>query len=313
MDQLFTLRTFVAVARQGSFTAASRRLRISPSVATRAIARLEERLGLALLTRTTRSVRLTERGQVYLESCQRLLEDLDEAERRVRGENAEPRGELSLSAPIVFGRLHVLPVVQELLAAHPALSVRLHLSDRNQHLVDEGIDAAVRLGDLKDSGLIALKVGTVQRVLVASPQYVKRRGTPRSPAELIRHELIAFENLDATNEWRFGDKEKPVRVQPRLILNSADTAIAAAERGMGIARTLSYQVADAVLAGRLVLLLGAFAPPPVPVSVIYPGRRSGSANVGAFVRTARSHFEEHPLLPVEAWRASKRTPPAKPG
>ncbi|NOK32260.1 LysR family transcriptional regulator [Corallococcus exercitus] len=307
MDQLLTLRTFVAVARQGSFTAASRRLRISPSVATRAVAQLEERLGLALLTRTTRSVRLTERGQVYLESCQRLLEDLDEAERHVRGENAEPRGELSLSAPIVFGRLHVLPVVQKLLAAHPALSVRLHLSDRNQHLVDEGIDAAVRLGEMKDSGLIALKVGTVRRVLVASPRYVKQRGTPRSPAELIRHELIAFENLDATNEWRFGEKEKAVRVQPRLTLNSADTAIAAAERGMGIARTLSYQVADAVLAGRLVLLLGAFAPPPVPVSLIYPGRRSASANVGAFVRTARSHFEEHPLLPVEAWRASRGT------
>ncbi|RKG69799.1 LysR family transcriptional regulator [Corallococcus exercitus] len=307
MDQLFTLRTFVAVARQGSFTAASRRLRISPSVATRAVAQLEERLGLALLTRTTRSVRLTERGQVYLESCQRLLEDLDEAERHVRGENAEPRGELSLSAPIVFGRLHVLPVVQKLLAAHPALSVRLHLSDRNQHLVDEGIDAAVRLGEMKDSGLIALKVGTVRRVLVASPRYVKQRGTPRSPAELIRHELIAFENLDATNEWRFGEKEKAVRVQPRLTLNSADTAIAAAERGMGIARTLSYQVADAVLEGRLVLLLGTFAPPPVPVSVIYPGRRSASANVGAFVRTARGHFEENPLLPVEAWRPSRRS------
>ncbi|NRD59286.1 LysR family transcriptional regulator [Corallococcus exiguus] len=302
MDQLFTLRTFVAVARQGSFTGASRHLRISPSVATRAVAQLEERLGLALLTRTTRSVRLTERGQIYLESCQRLLEDLDEADRRVRGENAEPRGELHLSAPIVFGRLHVLPVVQKLLAAHPALSIRMHLSDRNQHLVDEGIDAAVRLGELKDSSLIALKVGTVRRVLVASPHYVKQRGTPRSPAELSRHELIAFESLDATNEWRFGEKEKPVRIQPRLILNSADTAIAAAEQGVGIARTLSYQVADAVLAGRLVLLLGAFAPPLVPVSVIYPGRRSTSVNVGAFVRTARSHFEEHPLLPVEAWR-----------
>ncbi|NOK18805.1 LysR family transcriptional regulator [Corallococcus carmarthensis] len=311
MDQLFTLRTFVAVARQGSFSGAARRLHISPSVATRAIAQLEERLGLALLTRTTRSVRLTERGQVYLESCQRLLEDLDESERRVRGENAEPRGELSLSAPIVFGRLHVLPLVQKLLAAHPGLSVRLHLSDRNQHLVDEGIDAAVRLGDLKDNGLIALKVGTVRRVLVASPQYVKRRGMPKSPDELIRHELIALENLDATNEWRFGEKEKPVRVQPRLILNSADAAISAAERGIGIARTLSYQVMDAVLAGRLVLLLGSFAPPPVPVSVIYPGRRSASANVGAFVRTARSHFEEHPLQPVEAWRPSKREPPTK--
>lgn len=302
MDQLFTLRTFVAVARQGSFTGASRHLRISPSVATRAVARLEERLGLALLTRTTRSVRLTERGQLYLESCQRLLEDLDEADRRVRGENAEPRGELHLSAPIVFGRLHVLPVVQKLLAAHPALSVRMHLSDKNQHLVDEGIDAAVRLGELKDSSLIALKVGTVRRVLVASPLYVKQRGAPRSPAELSRHELIAFENLDATNEWRFGEREKPVRIQPRLILNSADALIAAAEQGAGIARTLSYQVADAVLAGRLVVLLGAFAPPPVPVSVIYPGRRSTSANVGAFVRTARRHFEEHPLLPVEAWR-----------
>ncbi|RKH61370.1 LysR family transcriptional regulator [Corallococcus aberystwythensis] len=311
MDQLFTLRTFVAVARQGSFSGASRKLRISPSVATRAIAQLEERLGLALLVRTTRSVRLTERGQVYLERCQRLLEDLDEADRRVRGEDAEPRGELSLSAPIVFGRLHVLPLVQKLLAAHPALSIRLHLSDRNEHLVEEGIDAAVRLGDLKDSGLIALKVGTVRRVLVASPHYLKRKGTPQSPTELIRHELIAFENLDATNEWRFGEREKPVRVQPRLILNNADAAIAAADRGLGIARMLSYQVADAVLAGRLVLLLGAFAPPPVPVSVIYPGRRSASANVGAFVRTARSHFEEHPLLPVEAWRPARRDSRAK--
>ncbi|RKH61086.1 LysR family transcriptional regulator [Corallococcus sp. AB049A] len=306
MDQLFTLRTFVAVARQRSFTAASRHLRISPSVATRAVAQLEERLGLALLTRTTRSVRLTERGQVYLESCQRLLEDLDEAERRVRGENAEPRGELHLAAPIVFGRLHVLPVVQRLLVAHPDLSIRLQLSDRNQHLVDEGIDAAVRLGELKDSSLIALKVATVRRVLVASPRYVKQRGAPRSPAELIRHQLIDFENLNTANEWRFGAKEQAVRVQPRLIVNSADAAIAAAEQGLGIARTLSYQVADAVLGGRLVLVLGAFMPPPVPVSVIYPGRRSASANVGAFVRTARSHFEQHPLLPVEAWRPARR-------
>ncbi|RKH43324.1 LysR family transcriptional regulator [Corallococcus sp. AB050B] len=306
MDQLFTLRTFVAVARQRSFTAASRHLRISPSVATRAVAQLEERLGLALLTRTTRSVRLTERGQVYLESCQRLLEDLDEAERRVRGENAEPRGELHLAAPIVFGRLHVLPVVQRLLVAHPDLSIRLQLSDRNQHLVDEGIDAAVRLGELEDSSLIALKVATVRRVLVASPRYVKQRGAPRSPAELIRHQLIDFENLNTANEWRFGAKEQAVRVQPRLIVNSADAAIAAAEQGLGIARTLSYQVADAVLGGRLVLVLGAFMPPPVPVSVIYPGRRSASANVGAFVRTARSHFEQHPLLPVEAWRPARR-------
>jgi DNA-binding transcriptional LysR family regulator len=306
MDQLFTLRAFVAIAGQGSFVGASRALRVSPSVATRAIAQLEERLGLALFTRTTRSLRLTERGQVYLESCQRLIEDLDEAERRVRGENAEPRGELSLSAPIVFGRLHVLPLVQRLLAAHRALSIRLQLSDRNQQLVDEGIDAAMRLGELKDSGLIALKVGTVRRVLVASPGYVKQRGTPRTPAELARHELIAFEALDATNDWRFGAREKTVRVRPRLVLNSADAAIAAAEAGVGITRALSYQAREAVLAGRLVLLLDAFAPPPVPVSVVYPGRRSTSANVSAFVRAARSHFEEHPLQPIEAGRRAPK-------
>src|SRR5713226_4113024 len=165
MDRLDAMRIFVAVAKLGSFAEAARQLRLSPSVATRSIAQLEDQLGLMLLTRTTRSLRLTDRGEIFLESCQQILADIDGAERRVRGENAEPRGELKVAAPIVFGRLHVLPVVNRILKEHRGLAVRLALSDRNVNLVDEGIDIAVRVGVLADSSLIAIKLGEVSRVL----------------------------------------------------------------------------------------------------------------------------------------------------
>jgi DNA-binding transcriptional LysR family regulator len=159
MDRLDAMRIYVAVARLGSFAKAARQLRLSPSVVTRSIAQLEDQLGVTLLTRTTRAVRLTERGEIYLESCQQIMEDIDGAERRVRGENAEPRGDLKVAAPIAFGRLHVLPVVTRMLTDHRALSVRLTLSDRNALLVDEGVDVAVRIGDLADSSLIAIRLG----------------------------------------------------------------------------------------------------------------------------------------------------------
>lgn len=301
MDRLDAMRTFVAVARLGSFAEAARRLRLSPSVVTRSIAQLEDQLGLMLLTRTTRSLRLTERGAVYLESCQQILEDIDGAERRVRGENAEPRGEMKVAAPILFGRLHVLPIVNRILSEHRSLSIRLTVSDRNVNLVDEGIDVAIRIGELADSSLIAVKLGEVSRVLVANPAYLKERGTPSTPAALASHDIIAFESIDATNEWRFNANEKSVRVEPRLAVNSADAAITAAEAGIGITRTLSYQVRDFVVAGRLVLLLQKFAPPPLPVSALYPSRRIASANVAAFVKTARDHFKFSPLVPVEEW------------
>ncbi|MFZ2108325.1 MAG: LysR substrate-binding domain-containing protein [Roseiarcus sp.] len=234
MDRLDAMRIYAAVARLGSFAKAARQLRLSPSVVTRSIAQLEDQLGVTLLTRTTRSVRVTDRGEIYLESCQQILEDIEGAGRRVRGENAEPRGDLKVAAPIAFGRLHVLPVVNRMLTDHRALSVRLTLSDRNALLVDEGVDVAVRIGELADSSLIAVKLGAVSRVLVASPAYLARHGAPSSPADLAALDAIAFESLDATNEWRFS--EKAVRLEPRLSVNSADAAIAAAEAGIGIAR-----------------------------------------------------------------------------
>jgi DNA-binding transcriptional LysR family regulator len=211
-----------------------------------------------------------------------------------------------IAAPILFGRLHVLPIARDLLEAHPALAVRLSLSDRNVSLVDEGIDAAVRIGDLADSSLIAVRLGAVSRVVVASPDYLVRRGSPAAPADLAGHDTIAFEGLDVGGGWRFGDGEKAVRIQPRLGVNSGDATIAAAEAGVGIARPLSYQVRASVEAGRLVVLLQDHAPPAIPVSIVYPARRIASANVAAFVKAARSRFRSEPLVPVEDWTVRAR-------
>ncbi len=250
-----------------------------------------------LLNRTTRSVKLTERGTLYLEACRQILTDIEEADRRVRGEDAAPRGSMAIAAPIMFGRLHVLPIVIRMLREHRDLSVRLTLSDRLVHLVEEGIDVAVRIGQLADSALIAFKVGEVRRVLVASPDYLAARGTPATPGELAGHDLIAFEGVEATNDWRFGETDRTsVRVEPRLAVNTADAAIAAAEAGLGITRTLSYQVHAALAAGRLRLLLESFAPPAVPVNVLYPSRRLGSANIAAFVKSAREYLRTLPMI-----------------
>jgi DNA-binding transcriptional LysR family regulator len=305
MDRLDAMRIFVAIAKDGSFAEAARRLRLSPSVVTRSIAQLEDQLGLTLFSRTTRSLRLTERGAIYLESCRQILEDIDGAERRVRGEDAEPRGDLTVAAPILFGRLHVLPIVNQILGERRALSVRLILSDRNVHLVEESVDVAVRIGDLADSSLVAIRLGAVSRVLVASPAYLEKCGVPASPARLAAHDTIAFEGLGAANEWRFGAREKTVRLEPRLAVNSADAAIAAAEAGAGITRAFSYQVKAGVLAGRLVPILQQFAPPPTPVSALYPARRIASANVAVFLKAAREYFKANPIAPMEEWGAGR--------
>ncbi|PIC00052.1 LysR family transcriptional regulator [Caulobacter sp. X] len=297
MDRFDSLRVFVSVATHGSFAEAARRLRLSPSVVTRAIADLEHQLGLTLLHRTTRSVRLTERGEIYLESSRRILTDVETSDARVRGANATPRGLLTITAPILFGRLHVLPIVSKTLKTHGELAIRLTLSDRYVHLVDEGVDVAVRIGDLADSSLMAAKLGSVTRVLVASPAYLEARGAPRTPDDLVDHDIVSFENVDATNEWRFDAGRKTVRLSPRLMVNSADAAIAAAESGLGITRALSYQVREAVMRGRLVLILADRMPEILPVNAVFPARRQASANLNAFLETARGHFKAHPLNP----------------
>jgi DNA-binding transcriptional LysR family regulator len=297
MDRFEALRIFVAVARRGSFAEAARALRLSPSVVTRSMAELERQLGLILIHRTTRALRLSEAGNTYLQSAEHILAELDAADRRVRGENAVPRGELRIAAPIVFGRLHVLPIVTRLLREHPELSIRLSLSDRNVHIVDEGIDVAIRIGVLADSSLIAVKLGTICRMCVASPSYLRDRSIPAVPADLNHHDIIAFETIDATNEWNFNGLEHPIRLQPRLFVNTADAAIAAAEADAGITRPLSYQVVGSIGAARLVPVLSAYTPPSVPVSAVYLARQMVSANVATFLAAARSHFKENPILP----------------
>lgn len=295
MDSLEAMRIFVSVATQSSFTEAARRMRLSPSVVTRSISQVEEKLGIVLLNRTTRSVQLTERGRIYLEDCKQILEDLEMAERRVRGEDAKPRGTLRVTAPVLLGRLYVLSIVNSLLHEHPALSIHLTLSDRNVHLFEEGVDVAVCVGELADSSLIAPRLGLATPVLVASPGYLQKRGVPASPAALSSHDIILFGGISTVNEWPFGADRKTVRVEPRLTVNGADAAITAAEAGVGIARTLSYQVWDAVHAERLTLVLQKFMAPPVPISVAYQARRIASANVAIFVKAIREHFKANPL------------------
>ncbi len=291
MDRLEMLRTFVAVADHASFTEAARRLHVSPTAASRAIAALEQSLGKPLLRRTTRSVRLTEDGATYLARCRIALADLDDAALALRGDGATPGGTLVITAPVTFGRLHILPIVTELLRTYPALKAELTLIDRIVRLVDEGIDLAVRIGDLSDSSLHALKLGEVRRILVASPAYLAAHGVPANVPGLHGHALISFTELERSHEWRFGSAGKPaVRVEPRVTLNGADAAIEAAAAGVGIARVLSYQAMDAIASGRLVTVLDEYAPPPVPVHLVFQANRRASVNVRAFIDAARVYF-----------------------
>ena len=291
MDRLEMLRTFVAVAERASFAEAARRLRISPTAASRAVAVLEESLGTVLLRRTTRSVRLTEAGAVYLDRCRLALAELDDAALMLRGEGATPGGTMLVAAPVAFGRLHVLPIVTALLREHPALNVELTLVDRVVRLVDEGIDVAVRIGALSDSALHALKVAEVRGMLVASKNYLARHGTPTTIAALRDHALISFTEIDRAQEWRFGTGTKAlIRIDPRLTVNTADAAIAAAVDGLGIAQVLSYQARDAIAAGQLVSLPDPFVQQPAPVHLVFQANRRASVNVRAFIDLARDHF-----------------------
>jgi DNA-binding transcriptional LysR family regulator len=293
MDRLDMLRTFVAVADRASFAEAARHMHISPTAASRAVATLEQSLSATLLRRTTRSVRLTEEGAAYLQHCRAALGELDDAALALRGDTAAPSGMLVLTAPVSFGRRHILPIVTELLRKHAGLRVELTMIDRVVRLVDEGVDVAVRIGDLSDSSLHALKVAEVRRVLVASPAYLKARGTPKSVAALHDHTLLSFTEIDRSQEWRFGSNGKTaIRIEPQLTLNTADAAIAAAVNGLGIVRLLSYQVIDAVAAGTLVTLFDDLAPPPIPVHLVYQASRRTSINVRALIEAARAYFSD---------------------
>lgn len=290
MDRFTAMQTFVMVAERRGFAAAARQLGLSPPVVTRLVAALEEQLSIRLLQRTTRSVALTDAGARYLERARRILADLDEAERGARAERTEPSGRLVVTAPEVFGRREVAPVMSELLVHHPAMTGELVLADRVVNLVEEGVDVAVRIGALRDSSLRARAVGATRRVVVASPAYLAARRRPRAPADLAAHALVHFSATSAPPEWRFqrGGRELRVPVVPRLVTNSAEAAIGHVERGGGLAMVLAYQVRDAVRAGRLEVVLRRYEPPPLPIQLVYPGARLPAANLRAFVELVTS-------------------------
>jgi DNA-binding transcriptional LysR family regulator len=298
MDRFQLMNVFVAVAEEEGFAAGARRLRMSPPAVTRAVAMLEEHLGVKLLDRTTRYVRVTDTGLRYLDEARRILSDVEIAEESIAGGNAEPRGNLTVTAPALFGRMFVMPGVVDYLERYPKTEVSAVLLDRSVNLLEEGIDVGVRIGELADSTMRALRVGSVRIVLCASPDYLKRRGTPRSPQDLTEHSTIASIAGSGAIHWRFdtGDGMRPVRLRPRLTVTTNDAAIEAVRRGFGITRLLSYQVAPLLAARKLKLLLETFEPPPWPVHIVHREGRYASAKVRAFVDLMTARLRADPAL-----------------
>ncbi|MBN8873014.1 MAG: LysR family transcriptional regulator [Rhodospirillales bacterium] len=273
MDRFEAIRTLLAAVDGGSLTAASRALRMPLPTVSRKVSELEAHLGTQLLVRTNRKLLLTDAGQAFVQASRRIMADLEEAERSAAGEYREPRGDLLVTAPIAFGRLHVLPVVLAFLHAYPRVDVRLVLTDAVVDLIDNHVDVAVRLGRLPDSGLVALRIGEVHRVTCASPAYLAAHGAPTTPAELAHHACLAFEGLQTSRSWRFapGPDSGPVDFRPRLGVNTAEALIEAAASGLGIARLMSYQSAEAIRDGRLVPILRDYVPEAIPVHLVHAG------------------------------------------
>lgn len=281
MDKLRAMETFVGIVDGGSLTAAAAARGTSLPSVVRALAALEASLGVRLLHRTTRRLSLTDEGREYYERCKRVLAEVDEAEAALSARRKAPRGRLRITASVLFGRLRVAPVVTEFLAKHPALKIDLLLLDRVVDLVEEGIDLAVRIGELPDSSLIARRVGETRRVLCASPSYLKKAGAPKAPGDLRRHRCIGFGGLAPGGEWTFASER--IVFEPALTTNQVDAAIDACLRGAGCAQLLCYQVKAYFDARKLVRLLPEQEPPALPIQIVYPHARLLSSNVRAFV------------------------------
>ncbi len=275
MDRFHEIEVFIAVNDAGSFAKAGRRLRMSPPAVTRAVSALEHRLGARLFQRTTRRLAITDVGARFLDNARRILDDLGSAEREALGATAAARGHLTITASVTFGRSLLAPVARQFLVEYPEITLSVLLLDRITNLIEEGIDAAIRIGPLPDSTLVARKLGSVHRILVASPAYVERHGKPDAPSDLTRHAMIAFTGLMPNREWRYldGRSGKAVSFMPRLEINDAVAAIAAAEAGDGITVALSYMVAEQIRQGSLVQILDELTPPAVPVHLVFPQSR----------------------------------------
>jgi DNA-binding transcriptional LysR family regulator len=293
MDRFESMSILVTVSEAGSLSAAARRLGTPLATVSRKVSDLETHLKTRLLNRSSRRVTLTDAGQSYVAACKRILEEVGEAERAAAGEYSAPTGDLTITAPIVFGRLHVLPVAIEFLKAYPDIDIRIALADRVVNILDDHVDLAVRIGELPDSSLRARRLGSTRRVVCGSPGYFAARGAPKSPAELGAHDCITFEGMMSADAWTFtiGKSDAAVAIHSRLIVNTAEAAIDAATAGGGITRVLSYQAAAAVRAGALAIVLQDFEQVPSPVNLVYPDQRLLPLKLRAFLDFAAPRLQ----------------------
>lgn len=294
MDRLEAMTLLVAAVEAGSLSAGARRLGVPLPTMSRKVSDLESHLRTRLLVRSTRRLSLTDAGRAYVESCRRILDEVAEAERVAAGEYRTPRGDLTITAPVVFGRLHVLPIVVDFLKAHTQIDVRLTLADQLVSLLEQRIDLAVRIGELPDSSLVAMRVGAIRLVVCASPAYLAARGTPQRPENLAGHDCITFEGIARPAAWVFGRgrSARSIAVHSRLSVNTAETAIDAAISGLGITRCLSYQVSAALRSGALATVLDAFEPRLSPVSLVHAGGRLLPLKLRAFLDFAAPRLRE---------------------
>jgi DNA-binding transcriptional LysR family regulator len=294
MDRLDAMATLVAAVDGGSLSAASRALGMPLATVSRKVSELEAHLRTQLVVRTSRRLTLTDAGRAYVEASRRILDDIDDAERAASGEYHSPRGHLTITAPIVFGRLHVEPIVLEFLKAYPEIDARLVLADHLVNLVDDAVDVAVRIARLPDSSMVATRLGAVGWVTCASPDYLTAHGTPETPEALAGHDCIMFEGLYSGGVWAFGrgKQAREQQIRPRFAVNTADAAIAAAIASAGITRVLSYQVHAAVAAGALRLVLRPFETDPLPVQLVYAGQSLLPLKLRAFLDFAAPRLKE---------------------
>jgi DNA-binding transcriptional LysR family regulator len=288
MDRIDAMKVFVTAVEEGSLAGAARRLKRSPTAISRALGLLEQHVGVELLHRTTRSLKLSEAGQRYVEACRRVLVDLEEADMVAGAERSSPRGTITVSAPPILGEEVLRPIIDSFLREHPSVSVRLLMLDRFVNLVDEGVDVALRIGNLADSTHISIRIGgDVRRVVVAAPGYLESKAAIEEPSDLSKHDLIAFTNF-GLESWAFAPSKgssipRTVHFSPRYLVNSVRAAAASAADGMGVTRLYSYHVAEYVRDGRLKILLQDDEPPPLPVHVLTPQGRAAVPKVRAFL------------------------------
>ena len=295
MDRWQAMRIFVRVAETGSFAETARLMHMSAPVITRAVAGLEDLIGARLLVRTTRLVKLSEAGERYLCDCRRILADIEEAEAAAAGAVAAPSGTLTVTASVMFGQIYVLPILTDYLDRHPAVTGRALFVDRPVNIVEEGVDVAIRIGHLPDSGFAAIKVGSVRRVVCGAPAYLEQHGTPMTPADLKDHRIVASTSAWASPEWRFAQDQR-VTIHAALQSNTNDAVIAAAKSGWGLTRILSYQIGPALKDGTLQILLADYEEAPLPIHIIHPEGRRAPAKVRAFIDMAVDCLRANPLL-----------------